>query len=161
MFRKTLLDWRFAVAILCIGAAVSVYLFARVSPPEILKPLAAPSNNQVAFTGVFDSAPSFFYTLGFGLIVGRFASNDLSAKIHCLVWIGMAVLLEVSQARFFAETIVDWLPNLLAERIWAIAAPYWIRGVFDPIDLVATVAGGIIALAILSHTPKATKHIHG
>ena len=159
MARAALSKWRIVIACLSLAAAIAVYLFVRIHPPELLGPLQALNPDLAAYTGVFGSAPSFFYTLALGLVIGVCASSRLSARIHCLAWIGLAMLLEISQARIFAESIAVWLSGVLADSLWAIAEPYWTRGVFDPLDLLATVTGGVIALALLAYLPMEKKDV--
>jgi len=42
---------------------------------------------------------------------------------------------------------------ILSESITELFGPYWSRGVFDPMDLLATVVGGSIALALITYLP--------
>jgi hypothetical protein len=153
MARNALLIWRLGIASLSLLAAIAVYLFARIYPPELLTPLQAFNGDLAAYKDIFGSAPSFFYTLALGLFVGVCASNHSSAKFHCLVWIGLATLLELSQARIIAEPISAKLSESLPNFIWAIAESYWTRGVFDPLDLLATIVGGTLALVFLAYLP--------
>ena len=153
MFKCIQFNWRVVVAGASLLAAVAVYLFTRIYPPQLLAPLKALNTELAAFTGIFGSAPSFFYTLALGLIIGVFASSRLGAKIHCLIWIVLAILLELSQARIISEQIIAWLSKLLPQSIWAITGPYWTRGVFDPLDLLATFIGGCFVLILLAYLP--------
>jgi hypothetical protein len=81
--------------------------------------------------------------------------------MHCLIWIGLALLLEITQHPVIAESIVSWLENTLDVSTWELIGPYWARGAFDPLDIIATVAGGIIALAILTRFPAETENARG
>jgi hypothetical protein len=38
--------------------------------------------------------------------------------------------------------------------------PYWTRGVFDPLDLAATLAGGLVALVLLARLPAEARDAH-
>jgi len=67
------------------------------------------------------------------------------------------MLLELSQARIIAEPIGAWLSESLPESIWTIAEAYWTRGVFDPLDLLATFIGGSIALILMAYLPWRSK----
>jgi hypothetical protein len=111
--------------------------------------------------GLFGSAPSFLYTLAIGLFIGSCASTQASAKTHCVIWIGLALLLEISQYPVIAESLDSWLANTLDVSAWKLIGPYWTRGAFDPLDIIATVAGGIIALVILTHVPVETENARG
>jgi len=153
------LPLRFGIVVFSLMAAIAVYLFARIYPPEILTPLHVYSSDLAAYTGVFGSAPSLFYTLALGLIISACASSRSSARVHCLVWVGLAMLLELSQARIIAESIVAWLSVSLPNSVWVIAESYWTRGVFDPLDLLATFIGGSIALTLNSHWPLRSNNV--
>ena len=157
---KTLV-WRFGIASAALLAAVSVYCLARIYPPELLAPFQTSHSIFTDQTGLFGSAPSFLYTLAIGMLVGSCASVQAGARMHCLIWIGLALLLEITQHPVIAESIVSWLENTLDVSTWELIGPYWARGAFDPLDIIATVAGGIIALAILTRFPAETENALG
>ncbi len=71
------------------------------------------------------------------------------------------MLLELSQARFIAEPVRAWLSESLPKSLWAIAEPYWARGVFDPIDLVATSIGGAMAFYLLTYLTRENGCVRG
>ena len=140
----------FAIAGLSLLAAVLVYSLARIDPPAILTAIQATRPGLAAETGLFGSAPSFFYTLALGLFVGLCASTQSSRQIHCLSWIGLVLLLETTQHPVIASLLVEWLPDRLPVSAWEVIGPYWLRGVFDVHDLLASIAGGMLALAVLT-----------
>lgn len=150
MTRNTSLLFTLGIGFFSLMIAVMVYIFARIYPPELLTSLHAPNVYLGPYTGLFGSAPSLWYTLALGLLIGACASSHVSARVHCLVWIGLAMLLELSQARIIAEPIGAWASESLPESIWTIAESYWTRGVFDPLDLLATIVGGAIAIVLLA-----------
>jgi hypothetical protein len=156
MYCKKALIWRLAVAGTALLAAVAVYCLMRVYPPELLTPFQLSIPALIGQAGLFGSAPSFLYIFAIGLIVGSCASTPASARTHCLIWLGLALLLELSQHPVIAEPLVAWLADTLFVSVWAIIGPYWMRGVFDSLDMVATVAGGLAALTIL--TSLSTEH---
>jgi hypothetical protein len=141
-------------------AAVAVYCFARNNPPEIFAPWAATNSIIASYTSVFGSAPSFFYTLAVGLVIGVCASSRSSAKFHCLIWTGLALCLELSQHQIIAESVSTWIRNNLSGSIWTLIGPYWSRGVYDPLDLLATFTGGVIASYLLTHSPLEKDDVH-
>ena len=153
MTGKAPLAWRFVIASLSLLAAVAVYSFARFHPPELLESFRATNPILAAQTALFGSVPSLFYTLSIGLLVGACAPTFLGAKLHCLSWIFLALILELSQYPTLAEPVSNWLVIVLPELSGEIVRPYWTRGVFDPLDLLATLVGGYIALALLRHLP--------
>ena len=148
--RKTLF-WKFGIASLALLAAVAVYCFARIYPPELLASFQATQIILAAQTGLFGSAPSFFYTLSVGILVGIGASTPTGARMHCLLWIAVALCLELSQHPIVSEPLATWFAESLSESTWGLIGPYWIRGAFDQLDLLASVVGGSIALAILTY----------
>ena len=143
----------FGIASLSLLAAIAVYSFARFHPPELLEYFQATNPILAAHTALFGSAPSFFYTLALGLFIGACASTSINARVHCLVWIGLALCLELAQHPIVAEYLTTWLAAILSESTWRLIGPYWTRGVFDPIDLIATLFGGLIALLLITHLP--------
>ena len=151
MYCTKTMFWRLAIAGTALLAAVAVYCLARISPPELLTPYQSTIPEFAGQAGLFGSAPSLFYTFAIGLIVGTCASTTASARTHCLIWMGLALLLEISQHPAFAEPLVSWLADTLSVSTWEVVGPYWKRGVFDPRDMIATVAGGLAALTILTY----------
>ena len=160
MTRNTALTWLVSVASLSLLAAVAVYCFARIYPPEILTPIQAVNTELAAQTADFGSAPSLFYTLSLGLFIGVCASTSTNARLHCLVWIGVAICLELTQHPTVSEHFSTWLAGILSESSWELIGPYWSRGAFDQLDLVATLIGGFIALALLSYLPNKATDAH-
>ena len=151
--RNTALIRLASVASLSLLAAVPVYCIARNNPPEIRAPWAATNSIIASYTSAFGSTPSFFYTLALGLVIGVCASNRSSAKFHCLIWTGLALCLEVSQHLVIAEPVSTWIRNNLSGSMWTLIGPYWSRGVYDPLDLLATFTGGVIAWFLLTRFP--------
>lgn len=154
MTRNTPLVLRFVIVGFSLMTAIAVYLFARIYPPEILAPFQLTDPDLARHIAIFGSAPSFFYTLALGLLIGACAPTVTGARVHCLAWIGLALCLELSQYPGIAKLISSWLYNISSESIWEFVGPYWSRGVFDPLDLLATLIGGSIALILLGHLPK-------
>lgn len=145
---NTTLSWRLAIAGISLAAAVAVYSLVRIHPPQLLQPLQATQPAFAAQAGLFGSLPSLLYTLALGLIIGSFASTRASARWHCLSWLFIALVLELAQHPAIAAPVSAWLPALLPEPAWEIIGPYWTRGSFDPLDLLATFAGGTIAVLL-------------
>ena len=151
MYCKKTLFWRFGIAGTALLAAVAVYCLARIYPPEFLTPFQSTIPILAGQVGLFGSAPSFLYMFAIGLVVGSCAATPASARTHCLIWLGLALLLEVSQHPIIAKPLSSWLADTLSISTWVVIEPYWERGVFDPLDMIATVAGGLAALTILTH----------
>jgi hypothetical protein len=145
--------WRLGIASIALLVAVGIYLFTRLNPPPLLQPFQVTSALSGTQTGLPGSTPSFFYTLSIGLLIGVCASTQSSARLHCLLWTGLALALELSQAEILGIPISVHLAETLPDSIWQLVGPYWTRGVFDPLDLLATLLGGAIALAMLTYMP--------
>ena len=154
MVRNALLNWRVGIACLSLLSAIAVYCFARLYPPTPLEIFQATNPILASQTVLIGSAPSFFYTLALGLLMSACAPTLNKARLHCLVWIGLALCLELTQAPIIAGTLSTWLTALLPEFFRGFIGPYWTRGAFDPLDLIATLIGGIIALALLTSLPR-------
>lgn len=157
MTRDTLITWKTGTAILALIMAVAVYVFVRQNPPTLLEPFQVTNALLGAQPGFFGSAPSLFYTLSIGLLIGVFASTLASSQLHCLSWIGLALCLEISQASIIANSLVSWLSSILPDSVWELVGPYWANGVFDPLDLLATLVGGVVALSVLTRLPREGK----
>ena len=134
--------------------AIAVYSFARIHPPELLESFQATNPILAAQTWIFGSAPSFFYTLALGLFIGSCASTVTDARVHCLAWIGLAICLELAQHPIVAVHLSTWLAAMLPESSWELIGPYWTRGIFDPLDIIASLIGGSIALVLLTHLSR-------
>jgi hypothetical protein len=158
MTRNRHLFWKLGVAVLSLTAAVSVYCFARINPPEIFLPFQATNHVLASFDDIFGSAPSFFYTLALGLVVGVGASSHISAKLHVLIWTGLCSSLELTQIPVLSKALMTSLPGMLPEQAWQLVGPYWQRGIFDPVDLLATLFGGLIALSLVTRLPTDKNH---
>ena len=152
------LIWKVGVAGIALVAAVGVYILVRINPPGLLAPFQVTSSLLGAQPGLFGSAPALFYTIAIGLFIGVFASTTSSGRLHCMIWIALALCLEITQASIIATPLVTWLPATLPDAVWELIGPYWTRGVFDPFDLLATLLGGAIAMFILNRLPTEEKH---
>jgi hypothetical protein len=152
--RSKTLIFKLGAASLALFAAILVYSFTRIYPAEILASIQATHPELAAQTELFGSAPFFFYTLALGLFIGTFASRLMNARVHCLVWIGLAVCLELTQPPIVAEHLSTWLAAILSESSWELIGPYWTRGAFDRLDLIATLIGGFVALVLLTYLPR-------
>ena len=143
--------WLLILASFCLSLAIAVYCLARSHPPEIFSPFLATRSELVALTALFGSAPSFFYTLALGLLIGCCATARPAAIFHCLAWTGICLLLEVSQIANVSTGLMSRLGEWLPASSLQLVSPYWARGVFDPADLLATLCGGLLAALLIAH----------
>ena len=122
-----------------------------------LKPLQATQSILAARPELFGSLPSLFYILAMGLLLGSCATTPAGSRLHCSLWIGLGIALEFTQHPLIAMPLSSWLPVVMGDSVWTLTGSYWLHGTFDPADLIATVVGGAIALAILAYT-QGNKH---
>lgn len=148
--------WGIALTTASFAAAVGVYILARGNPPAIIEPFRTTIPSLAAQGGVFGSAPSLFFTLSVAILIGIVAGSRNKAIPHCLAWVLIACCLELSQHVSIASIIVDSAADILPASIWHYLSPYWVRGYFDPLDLVATLLGGSLAVVALNRLP--TEH---
>ncbi len=151
MIKSNPLTWRIGIASSALLVAIAVYCFVRLNPPDLLVPFQVSSSLLGMQTGLFGSAPSFFYTLALGLLIGACAATQVSGRLHCLLWIVLALCLEVSQVPVVSVPLAGQLEGILPDSAFELVASYWANGVFDPLDLFATIAGGTLALALLAY----------
>ena len=162
MVRNSPETWMLGTASVSLLVAIAVYCFARTHPPELLSSMQMSSMQNgipilAAQTGIFGSAPSLFYTLSIGLLIGACASTSRGARLHCLSWVGVALSLELSQLPALARPFSTWLSANLSESSWEIVYPYWARGTFDYLDLIATLTGGLIAMYLLTRISASSR----
>ncbi len=106
-----------------------------------------PAHNVFGIWG--DCLPSLLHTFSFILLSAVFCSMNKKRHIFlCVFWIVVNVIFELAQKydSFVFKIIPDWFSSVfILENI----KPYCINGSFDPFDLLASFAGGIIAYFIL------------
>jgi hypothetical protein len=144
--------WRLGIAALSFAAALAVYFLARLYPPALLEPFQATQSTLAAQAGLFGSMPSLFFTLGMGLLIGTCTTTQTDARLYCLLWVVLSLILELTQHPIVAVPLSGWLSATLPASAWEIIGPYWIRGFFDLNDLLATLVGGFVALLLLNKT---------
>jgi hypothetical protein len=149
--------WLTIISGLSLGLGIAVYCLARGNPPQVLLALVPARAEPVAHASLFASAPSFLYTLALAIVIGMAAADRRRARFHCLAWTLLALLLEVSQYPPIAAVFSSRLAGIPPEPVWLTFGPYWTRGVFDSLDLAATLAGGLVALALLARLPVETR----
>jgi hypothetical protein len=137
---------------------MAVYCLARINPPALIEPLQVTLPALAAQTALFGSLPSLFYTLAIGLLIGCCASTPGTARLHCLLWLGIALMLELAQHPLVAAPLSDRLYDMVTESTWQVIGPYWTHGSFDPLDLLATLVGGGIALVLFGAASRKYEH---
>ena len=150
MASNSALRWMLGIASFSLLVAITVYSFARPYPPLPFESIRANLPVFASLNGLSGSAPSLFYTLAIGLLLGACATTLRAARLHCLLWICLALVLETLQFPKLAGPVSTWLAGILPQTSWEIVRPYWSRGTFDLLDLFATLMGGLIALFLIT-----------
>lgn len=157
MVEKLPLIRRLGIASLALIAAIAVYSLLRSQPPTLLQPLHLANATPPGFEWIFGSAPSLLYVFSIALFLGSCAPTAANARLHCRIWIGVALVFEFAQADQVASIFSASLSPILPESARQLVAPYWERGVFDPFDLLATLIGGLLALAFFASPSAAPR----
>ena len=130
------------------AAAVAVYDLARAYPPAILAAFQVSDRLVPLPAWLRGSAPSFFFTLSIGVLVGIAAGPDRTGR-HVFRWLAIVLGLEFAQLPFFADGAAAFLAAALPDTGWHVIATYWTAGTFDFFDIAAAVGGGWLALLIV------------
>lgn len=133
---------------LILALAVSVYWLGRAYPPELVGALPTLPLPRPAPSALLGSAPSLLFTLGIGLLLGAVSANAAAARRHLLCWTALAAGLELAQHPLLAGPFAALLQDGLPHGAWRFMQAYWMRGVFDPLDLFACLAGGLLAAVL-------------
>jgi hypothetical protein len=137
------------MGLLMLLLGVLVYLTAR--PAETVPGLLTPLSVSHAISGDWkhftNSIPTFAHTAAFILLMmALLKTRPRRAAVICTLWLLLEALFEVGQheavSASFAAAVPDWweeLPGLQGTR------GYFLRGTFDPLDLVSIGFGGLVA----------------
>jgi len=147
-----------AAALAALACAVAVYCLVRSQPPAILEPLHHGVIPALALQGIFGSAPSLLYTLAMALVLGTVAGTRRAATAHVLQWTALAMVFELLQHPAFARPVAAWLVANLPDSAWGVTRDYWLRGIFDYVDLLATLLGGMLGLLLLESFGRSVAH---
>ena len=142
--------WKLALAAVALLAGTAVYVLLRQQPPALLEPFSIPVDFRFGHPAIAGSAPSLVHTFAICLLIGACAATLSGGLRHCLLWVALAVGFEFSQLQAVAGEVTGWLDTVLPEALFIRVAPYWSSGVFDPLDIAATLAGGAIAMLLLA-----------
>jgi hypothetical protein len=159
MAKITLFALKLGIAILALITVIWGYLFFRLDPPVLLQSLQ-PAEIFQDQAHWFGSVPSLLYTFAVGILIGSFTSSSGHGQVHCLIWTFLALALELTQHHDIAGSISVLVARLFPGPVTEILLPYWSRGSFDYLDLVATAIGGLVALAILRYPPRGSEAGH-
>ena len=146
------------LAIAAMAAGVVLYVIDRPVPHVYLLP------SVIAFAGspgtipgaISASLPSFVHVYAFSLLTAAVAGSrsTRSGALIAGAWCAIDVLFELGQHTAFAPHISGAMPAWFGDvPLLENIGPYFLRGTFDPADLVATVAGAIVAYLSIVRFP--------
>jgi len=143
---------------LAMALALAVYCLGRGEPPLLLEPFHFSLSGAPAWQGSLGSMPSLLYTLSLALMLGALSSSRAAATRHVLLWTVLAMALEYCQHPFLARPLGGWLQRCLPDAAWQVTQPYWQRGTFDYLDLLATLSGGLLGLLMFNLFHGSVEH---
>ena len=148
-------------ALCALAAGLLVYGVARDPAglawlPAALSPAWPTAVVPAAWTGPL---PSFLHTLGFILLTAVAAGlhRRASLAVVSLAWVGVEWLFEFGQHPALAGDLAAGLSGLPGLEL---AGAYFVRGTFDPLDLLAVVLAGGLAWALgCGPPPEENPHV--
>jgi hypothetical protein len=139
------------VGALALAAGLIVYLADRDPSRAALIPSAAVLSTGPLVGALGQWLPSFVHPLAFSLFTAA-ARRAWTPPAYgaCLAWWAVNVAFEVGQHPVVAAPLAAWLTALpQLGSIPALLAAYFVRGTFDPIDLLAATLGALAAATML------------
>ena len=151
-----------ALGSLALALGVLVYLTDRAAFRALLIPGIHLPLRGLLFGSLGQWLPSFVHPFGFSLITAAvLRPGPGSAQRACMAWCLVNIAFGLAQLRsvaaFLAEAMRD---HLGSTRPVTLLANYFLRGTFDPGDIVAAVLGALTAAAVLRHLQPATESPH-
>jgi len=140
-----------ALALLLLTTGIMVYLLDRGAAVYFLPDWAAGHTGPTIFGPLGDYLPTFIHTLAFILITAAVLRpwSKLLPGI-CAAWFFIESLFEVGQLATHDSRIVAAVPaGFDGVPVLEATANYFIRGTYDPLDLVSIGLGGVIAYAVI------------
>lgn len=150
------------VAAAALGSGVAVYTLDREAPAYFL-PTAwyLAGNNESWLSAVGSVLPAFLHTYAFVLLTAAVAPWSDRALSICIFWFTIDFFFEFGQhltiAPYVAAAIPAWFQHL---PVLEVAKGYFLRGTFDPWDLVAIAAGSAGAYLTITCARQRDRH-HG
>ena len=161
---QTSLQYRLPLGLASLTLAVGVllYLTDRTASSSMLLPNIGAHAKLHAFGTLGQWLPSFVHAFAFSLLSAAALYPRASpAYAVCVAWGSLNVLFEIGQHPLVSARLADalrdcegWLPFAQA------LSNYFVRGTFDPGDLVAAALGAMAAAAVLflSHHRSEMRH---
>jgi hypothetical protein len=126
-----------AIAVAALAVGVAIYVLDRPPGSAYLLPRGATlfSGTALWFGGAGDWIPAFLHVFAFSLLsAALLRASRAAAASACVAWWAIDSLFELGQHPAIS-------PHL--------GAAYFVRGSFDPADLLATALGAVFAYATL------------
>lgn len=144
------------IGVAALVAGTAVYLLDRPAGQlALIPPDWVLSDGQGSVSGILGGVlPDFLHPFAFAMLTGSLlAPSRLRYGIACLVWATIDLAFETGQAptvsKWLAATIGPWkgrIPGV--ESILS----YFGNGTYDPLDVLATIAGAVMAWLLLQKT---------
>jgi hypothetical protein len=132
----------------------SVYFFDRLAGSWGLAELSLSKNIHVlnVFGDLGYNLPSFSHAFALSLLTVAAGGYLLKgARVICLGWLAVHFIFELGQHSAVSASLADLIRQIGNYRIVERSALYFERGVFDPLDLVASLIGVSLAYGVI-HT---------
>lgn len=130
---------------------VSVYFLPHIG--------ALADNHKLWFGALGDHIPELVHVYAFILLTASIAAWPVRAWLLCGFWLVIELLFEIGQRPPFAAQIAGAIPRWFQDvPVLENSAAYFLRGVFDPWDLVAIFLGTLAAYGTLALI--AQRHTH-
>lgn len=153
------------IAVTAFIAGMFVYVFDRPAATVYLLPnaLSFAGRHHPVFGALGGHLPEFVHVYAFILLTVAISSWPARVLPICGFWWAVDSLFEIGQHPAIAPTIAAALPNWFRGiPILDHTASYFLRGTFDPGDLVSIILGTVVAYLIYRrYPPKGGEPCHG
>lgn len=150
--------WPFAIGATALVIGALIYVTDRDPSRAVWMPAFAAWPGPAWFGGAGGWLPSFVHPLSFSLMCAAVSRpRARPAYAICAFWGLLNAVFECGQHPLVAMSIAAWLTNVAGGFAPArVLGQYFVRGTFDLGDLIACIAGAIVAAALLNafHTPR-------
>lgn len=139
--------WRVLIALLALAAGAAVYAWARPMGHAQWAPWLGLAGGTVAMPAWVGALPSLLHVLAFGMLsAALLPEHSRAGPAACIAWGALNLLAEGAQHPLAQAALVEPLTALPGGMP---LARYVAQGRFDPLDLVAAIAGTVLGLFLL------------
>lgn len=129
----------------------SVYLFDRPAGSWGVADLSLANIRALDIFGALGyNLPSFFHALAFSLLTvaaGRYSLKQ--ARVVCLGWLVIHFIFELGQNSIMSGKLASIIRQIGDYQFSERSALYFERGVFDPLDIIASIMGVSLAYGLI------------